>query len=219
MLSIDRAAPGARGHVIRSHGDIAASGPEFWETVESEDERRHRWHLQKQSEATKAVEQRLHKLDNKGLMPGELAIARLGLVAHQKAQIADAKHSAALRVSREYQAEEKRNANERMANWGRYAKHDRDEWLAHHYRRHQHAGDISGLYHNSTTAPQRLSPDYHLTPYGSTSLLDFEHEHQANLVVASEVDGARVFANSSRAPKYYRPQCAFHGHTRWQYPD
>ena len=218
MLAIDRAAPGARGHVIRDHSHIAAEvGPEWWETVEMEDERRHRWHLQKQAEATRQVEQRLHRLNNRGLMAGELAIARLGAVAHAKAQVADCKMAAALEVGREYHAEEFRTAGERAQNWGRFAKQDRDEWLSHHHRRHQQAGDISGLGREPQT--DMLPADYHHTPYGSTSLLDFEARHQANLAVASQVDGIRAFANSAENPAYCRPERSFHGHVKWQYPD
>merc|ERR1719359_2204844 len=135
--------PGSRVQVV-SCGAIAQCAPQFWETAEQEDERRHAWTLQMEAEATGKIEQRIEKQNHK-LLPGDYAMARLGEMANSKARVADCQSAIALQQAIEVEAEEKRRAGERVFNWARMSDARRtvldspatnfDDWRSYHLRR------------------------------------------------------------------------------------
>jgi len=194
--------------------DVGAKAPEFWHTVEREDERRHQWMMNREAEAIRRIEDRLAN-QNRKILAGEFATARLGHVAHERAQIADCRQKMAIKTELEMQAEEYRNAGERAQNWARFAVDvdDRDTWRLHHYYRlnASAAGSPGGAYFTSIE-PQILGG-------GAVDIVDKETEDMVHLQTASNYAAMRVFTNSKNnwRPMDHRPKQGFHGHVSSTY--
>merc|ERR1712166_196078 len=88
---------------VMSCDTIAQTAPQWWSTVEPQDERRHQWLLDNEAKATRRIEERL-RCQNFRVLTGDFVISRLGEVAHQKAAIADCLETTAIQQCTEVQA-------------------------------------------------------------------------------------------------------------------